>query len=282
MGNNTLGYLSSNCWVLTNSTGWELACKRWMVSCHEQWSLTSDGRVFLPWENKKTCTMQMWIFCGSNRSMLHNGLSTNLQFLIHTSQNVKIHELKFHPALKRCECAYISAHPTVRSQFCCCCHKFLPIFGSQYGTNLTEFLHISTSWGSIYQTWNRLSQIQGALANTSTIPVRILDIRQDFTSDSQILVSFHGSHRSKMIHFTIRSTEKYTCGNSTNENKSQANLSILVRHVLLDQQLEKEEWWRKKISLICAHVYFFKKENLKPVKDRNIPLFFNDRKADNQ
>jgi hypothetical protein len=56
----------------------------------------------------------------------------------------------------------------------------------------------------------------------------------------------------------------------------------LVRHVLLDQQLEKEEWWRKKISLICAHVYFFKKENLKAVKDRNIPLFFNDRKADNQ
>jgi hypothetical protein len=34
----------------------------------------------------------------------------------------------------------------------------------------------------------------------------------------------------------------------------------LVRHVLLGQQLEKEEWWRKKISLIRAHVYFLRKK----------------------
>jgi hypothetical protein len=57
---------------------------------------------------------------------------------------------------------------------------------------------------------------------------------QDFTSDSQILVSIHGSHISQMKNFTIKNIEKYTCGNN-----SQETLNIMVKHIPFNQQLEK-------------------------------------------
>jgi hypothetical protein len=72
-----------------------------------------------------------------------------------------------------------------------------------------------------------------------------------------------------MINFTINNIEKYTCGNNNQETPN-----IMIKHIPLNLLLEKIMMEKEKFSNMCTC------DNPKHVKDRNMPLFFNDRKVE--